>query len=52
MAHVFSGVMQQGGATLSLEVDEVGPMGNDDMAYERSHFTFFKKDKSVMMKGK
>ena len=44
--------MKQGGATLLLEVDEVGPMESMDTVYERSHFTFYDRDKKVMMQGK
>ena len=52
VAHVFGGVMSQGGKSLVLEIDEVGPMESMDTVYERSHFTFYDKDKKVMMQGK
>ena len=50
--HVFAGMMGQGFTTLSLVVDEVGPMGGNDVVYERSHFTFSKKDTSMKLEGK
>ena len=44
--------MKMGATKVLLEVDEVGPMGSPDMAYERSHYTFSDKDGKVMDHGK
>ena len=44
--------MKAGAVKVKLEVDEVGPMGNGDTAYERSHYTFYKSDGSVFDHGK
>ena len=50
---MFQGVMTAGAATVVLKVDEVGPLdANIGMAYERSHYTFYKKDGSVFNHGK
>ena len=51
VAKVFDGVMQAGGVRLVLAVDEVGPM-EADLAYERSHFTFYKENNEILMQGK
>ena len=46
-------VWYDGGAkTLKLEIDEVGPLGSQDAAFERSHYTFYKEDGSVFEHGK
>ena len=37
---------------LDVITDEVGPMGSTDVAFERVHFTFLKKDGSVHANGK
>ena len=44
--------MSAGAKSVKLTIDEVGPMGAGDMAYERSHYEFFKADGSSMDKGK
>ena len=41
-----------GASTVKLEIDEVGPFGATDMAYERSHYTFYKEDGSTFDHGK
>ena len=38
-------------ATIKLESDEVGPMGQD-IAYERGHYTFYDKDNKTLDRGK
>ena len=45
-------VMEAGGTKVLLTIDEVGPMGGGDMAYERSHHTFYKSDGSILDHGK
>ena len=35
-----------------LTIDEVGPMGGGDMAYERGHYTYYKRDGSIFDYGK
>ena len=52
VASVFDSVMKAGASTVLLAIDEVGPMGGGDMAYERSHYTFYKSDGSVFDHGK
>ena len=49
---VFSSVAQAGGKTVKLEIDEVGPLGSTDTAFERSHYTFYKEDGSTFDHGK
>ncbi len=49
---MFGGVIKAGAASVELVVDEVGPMGAGDSAYERSHYTFKKGDGTVMDHGK
>ena len=49
---MFGGVITAGAASVVLAVDEVGPMGAGDSAYERSHYTFKTKDGKVMDQGK
>ena len=44
--------MKAGAAKVLLAIDEVGPMGGGDMAYERSHYTFYKSDGTVFDHGK
>lgn len=52
VANVFGGAMKGGVESVKLRIDEVGPMGTGDMAYERSHYTMYKKDGSVFDEGK
>ena len=49
---VFGGAMKAGAKTVKLEVDEVGPMGDGDTAYERSHYTFYDDKGGVFDHGK
>ena len=49
---VFGGAMNAGADSVKLEIDEVGPMDSSDTIYERSHYTFLKKDGSDFDKGK
>ena len=49
---MFDSVMKAGAAKVLLAIDEVGPMGGGDMAYERSHYTFYKSDGTVFDHGK
>jgi len=49
---VFGGVREAGAASVELSVDEVGPMGAGDTAFERSHYAFKKQDGSIMDQGK
>ena len=52
VVNVFSGVMKSATSVL-LKIDEVGPMDSaGDMAYERSHYTFYDKDGNVFDHGK
>ena len=52
VVNVFSGVMKSATSVL-LKIDEVGPMDSSgDMAYERSHYTFYDKDGNVFDHGK
>ena len=45
--------MTAGAATVVLKIDELGPLNADiNMAYERSHYTFYKQDGSVFNHGK
>ena len=44
--------MNAGAAQVKLEIDEVAPMGSQDVAFERSHYTFLKKDGTIFDKGK
>ena len=45
--------MSAGAATVELKIDEVGPLdANTGIAYERSHYTFYKKDGTVFNHGK
>ncbi len=37
---------------LLLEIDEVGPLGDGTMIYERSHYTMYKENKEVFDAGK
>ena len=52
MSALFGGVRKAGAAKVELKVDEVGPMGAGDTAYERSHYNFIKADGSIMDHGK
>ena len=38
--------------SVKLIVDEVGPMGGGDIAYDRGHYTFFRTDGTVFDHGK
>lgn len=49
---VFSSVFQAGAKTVKLEIDEVGPLDSTDIAFERSHYTFYKEDGSIFDHGK
>ena len=53
---VFGSVKKAGVKTVKLDVDEVGPLGNSSngttMAFERSHYTFFKEKNEVFDAGK
>ena len=52
VVNVFSGVMKMATSVL-LKIDEVGPLDTaGDMAYERSHYTFYDKDGKVFDHGK
>lgn len=44
--------MNGGVARALLITDEVGPMGAGDTAFERGHYTFYKKDGSIFEEGK
>ena len=44
--------MQAGAARVKLDLDEAGPLGAEDMAYSRGHFTISKEDESVLESGK
>ena len=44
--------MTAGAKEVHLVIDEVGPMGGGDTAYEQSHYTFYKADGSVFDHGK
>ena len=53
VAKVFQGVMSAGAVTVELKTDEVEPLdANIGLAYERSHYTFYKSDGSVFNHGK
>lgn len=52
VVQVFGGVMTAGAMSVLLKIDEVGPMGAGDTAYERSHYTFYDKDGKVFDHGK
>ena len=49
---MFSSAMNDGATQVLLEIDEVGPMGTQDIAFERSHYISFKKDGTVFNEGK
>ena len=49
---VFSSVFQAGAKTVTLKIDEVGPLDSTDTAFERSHYTFYKEDGSTFDHGK
>ena len=49
---MFGSVMKAGAKTVKLEIDEVGPMGDGDTVYERSHYTFYNSDGGVFDHGK
>ena len=51
-AKVFGSVMTAGAKEILLEIKEVGPLDQTDYCYERSEYTFFKADKTVLDKGK
>jgi hypothetical protein len=44
--------MDAGAKKVILTIDEVGPMGEGDTIYERSHYSFYKADGSVLDQGK
>ena len=44
--------MTAGAVSMLLKIDEVGPMGAGDIAFERSHYTFYDKDGKVFDHGK
>lgn len=52
VAGVFQGVFNAGAINLKLVVDEVGPLGAGDTAYERSHYTFYNATGEVFDEGK
>ena len=53
VAAVFSGVMKAGAKKVVLAIDEVGPMDSTGaVAFERSHYTFYKEDGSTFDHGK
>ena len=45
-------VISAGANSLILEMDESGPLGGDDLVYQRSRYTFLKADGSLFAKGK
>ena len=49
---VIDGMIKKGAATVTLDTDEVGPMGAGDVAFERGHYCFFDKDGKVFDAGK
>ena len=52
VAGVFKGVFNAGAIKVKLVVDEVGPLGAGDTAYERSHYTFYNASGEVFDEGK
>lgn len=52
VAGVFQGVFNAGAIKVELVVDEVGPLGAGDTAYERSHYTFYNASGDVFDNGK
>ena len=44
--------MDGGIDSVLLKSDEVGPMGVGDIAFERGHYIFYKKDGSIADEGK
>ena len=44
--------MDAGAKKLLMTIDEVGPMGEGDTIYERSHYCFYKSDGAVFEQGK
>ncbi len=44
--------MDAGAKKFLITIDEVGPMGEGDTIYERSHYCFYKADGSVFDQGK
>ena len=51
---MFESVMTAGAKEVLLDIKEVGPPDETDYSYcyERSEYTFFKADKTVVDKGK
>ena len=47
----FGSVMKAGATKCVVVVDEVGSSG-DDAAFERTHFTMYKSDGSLLISGK
>ena len=51
-AKVFGSVMTAGAKEVLLAIEEVGPLDQTDYCYERSEYTFYKADKTVLDQGK
>ena len=44
--------MTAGAKEVLLDIKEVGPLDQTDYCYERSEYTFYKADKTVLDQGK
>ena len=49
---LFEFLYEAGADRSQLDCDEAGPLGAEDMAYSRSHFTLFGKDGNLLDRGK
>ena len=49
---VFGGAMSNGVKSVKLTIDEVGPMGDGDTAYERSRYNFYDASGKEVDNGK
>lgn len=49
---MFGSVMTAGAKEVLLAIKEVGPLDQTDYCYERSEYTFYKADKTVLDQGK